>query len=310
MLRPAVLVVAAALFAACGGTPTPPPPTRVEISSHPAEHQPPARDAHNPFRRADRDPPPPRSEPQLPPAELDKVLAAAAAARAAGDDVELTQALLPCANKIPKSTRCEGELALVLAKSPGHKAESDYYLKHAIADDDPAADADFYGRLAEALRIAPMLPEAAVALQRRIARLPEPTAADWAALAEVLQGVPRREAEAAEALQRAFERDPSQLKYLRDAGELLSQVPGEVRKRSSSSSAIATRSAPPNPTPCRRWSGGSRRCAPRPASPPRVRRLRRARVRSQAPRSNRRQSRQRPRGKAPSLTSHRAMCDP
>ncbi|WP_434420067.1 tetratricopeptide repeat protein [Nannocystis pusilla] len=226
MLRPAVLVAAAALFAACGGTPTPPPPTRVEISSHPAEHQPPPRDAHNPFRRADRDPPPPRSEPQLPPAELDQALAAAAAARAAGDNVEVTQALLPCANKIPKSTRCEGELALVLAKSPGHRAESDYYLKHAIADDDPAADADFYGRLAEALRVAPMLPEAAVALQRRIARLPEPTAADWAALAEVLQGVPRREAEAAEALQRAFERDPSQLKYLRDAGELLSQVPG------------------------------------------------------------------------------------
>ncbi|MFZ6182232.1 hypothetical protein [Nannocystis pusilla] len=226
MLRPAVLVAAAALFAACGGTPTPPPPTRVEVSSHPAEHQPPARDAHNPFRRADRDPPPPRSEPQLPQAELDQALAAAAAARAAGNDVEVTQALLPCANKIPKSTRCEGELALVLAKSPGHKAESEYYLKHAIADDDPGADADFYGRLAEALRVAPMLPEAAVALQRRIARLPEPTAADWVALAEALQGVPRREAEAAEALQRAFERDPSQLKYLHDAGELLSQVPG------------------------------------------------------------------------------------
>ncbi|PCC72032.1 hypothetical protein SAMN02745121_08239 [Nannocystis exedens] len=224
MLRPAVLV--AALLAACGGTPTPPPPTKVEVSSHPAEPQPVARDAHNPFRRADRDPPPPRSEPQLPQAELDKALAAAAAARAAGNDVEVTQALLPCANKIPKSTRCEGELALVLAKSPGHKAESDYYLKHAIADDDPSADADFYGRLAEALRVAPMLPEAAVALQRRIARLPEPSAADWVALAEVLQGVPRREAEAAEALQRAFELDPSQLKYLRDAGELLSQVPG------------------------------------------------------------------------------------
>ncbi|MDC0721590.1 hypothetical protein [Nannocystis bainbridge] len=226
MLRPAPAALVALLAAACGGTPTPPPPTKVEVSSHPAEIQPPERDVRNPFRRADRDPPPPRSEPQLPPAELGQALAAAAAARAAGNDVEVTQALLPCANKIPKSTRCEGELALVLAKSAGHKAESDYYLQHAIADDDPAADADFYGRLAAALRLAPMLPEAAVALQRRIARLPEPAAADWLALAEVLQGLPRREAEAAEALQRAFERDPSQLKYLGDAGELLSQVPG------------------------------------------------------------------------------------
>ncbi|WAS95136.1 hypothetical protein [Nannocystis punicea] len=224
MLRPAVLV--AALLAACGGTPTPPPPTKVEASAHPSEQQPVPRDAHNPFRRADRDPPPPRSEPQLPQAELDQALAAAAAARAAGNDVEVTQVLLPCANKIPRSTRCEGELALVLAKSPGHKAETDYYLKQALADDDPTADADFYGRLAQALRAAPMLPEAAVALQRRIARLPEPTAPDWVALAEVLQGLPRREADAAEALQRAFELAPGELKYLHDAGELLSQVPG------------------------------------------------------------------------------------
>lgn len=226
MFRPALAVLVAAPLLACGGTPDQPPPTKVEDVKHAAAPQQKARDPQNPFRRADRDPPPPRSEPQIPAAEIDAALAAAAAARAAGDDIETMRVLLPCANKIPKSTRCEGELAIVLAKIPARKAEADYYLKHAVADDDPGADADFYARLAEALRLAPMWPEAAVALQRRIARLAEPTAADYEKLAEILQGVPDRNADAAAALQRAFELEPARLDLLGDAGMLLSQVPG------------------------------------------------------------------------------------
>jgi len=225
MLCPAPAVLVAVLLAACGGTPTPPPPSKVEQSSHPADPQPIPRDPHNPFRYPDRDPPPPRSEPQIPAAEIEAALAAAAAARSAGDDVERMRVLLPCANKIPKSTRCEGELAMVLAKSPGRKAEVEYFLDHAIADDDPAADADFYARLADTLRHQPMQAQAAVALQRRLARLPEPTAADYVELAAVLQGLPQRETEAAELLKKAFALDPGQLEYLRDAGMLLSQTP-------------------------------------------------------------------------------------
>jgi tetratricopeptide (TPR) repeat protein len=226
MLRPAPAVLVVVLLAACGGTPTPPAPTKVEQSTHPVDQQPIARDPHNPFRRPDRDPPPPRSEPQIPAAELDAALAAAAAARTAGDDAEVARVLFPCANKIPKSTRCEGELAMALAGSPGRKAEVQYFLDHAIADDDPGADADFYARLADTLLRQSMQQQAAVALQRRLARLPEPSAADYARLSEVLQGVPQREVEAAELLQQAFERDPTKLQYLRDAGMLLSQVPG------------------------------------------------------------------------------------
>ncbi|HEY8377564.1 MAG TPA: hypothetical protein VIK91_13810, partial [Nannocystis sp.] len=83
MLRPAPIALAVALLG-CGGTPTPPPPTRVtDVHAPPGT---PARVGENPFRRADRDPPPPRSEPQIPAAEIDAALAAAAAARAAGDD--------------------------------------------------------------------------------------------------------------------------------------------------------------------------------------------------------------------------------
>lgn len=228
MLRPAPVVLVAASLFACGGTPAAPPPTPVEDTKHAAAPQRKTRDPHNPFRLADRDPPPPRSEPQIPAADVEAALAAAAAARAAGDDIETMRVLLPCANKVPKHTRCEGELAIVLARYPARKAEADYYLKHAIADDDPSADADFYARLAEALKAAPMWPEASVALQRRIDRLPEPSADDYTALAHVLQGVPGRELDAAIALQRAFELEPGQLDHLRDAGLLLGQLPDKA----------------------------------------------------------------------------------
>lgn len=226
MLRPAPAVLAAALLVACGGTPTPPPPTEVvDASQLPLVPPRTPPTAASPFHHPDKEPPPARSEPQIPAAELDAALAAAAAARAAGDTLEVTRLLFPCANKIPKHIQCEGELAIALAGYAPRKAEARYYLEHAVADDDPTADADFYARLAAAMLKMPMWPEAAVALQRRIARLPEPTAADHVALAAVLQGIPKRTSEAAAALQRAFELDPGQLDHLRDAGILLSQLP-------------------------------------------------------------------------------------
>lgn len=225
MLRPASVALVAALLVGCGGTPAPPPPTKVEETKHAAAPQRMARDPHNPFRLAERDPPPPRSQPQIPAAEIDAALAAAAAARAAGDDFEVMRVLLPCANKVPKHTRCEGELAMILGRIPARRAEARYYLEQASADDDPSADADFYRRLAAALRDAAMFPAAVTALERMLARTPEPSAADYELLAATLQGIPSREAEAAEVLQRAFERDPTRFDYIRDAGLLLAQLP-------------------------------------------------------------------------------------
>lgn len=225
MLRPATAALAVVLLAACGGTPTPPPPTKVTDARQPPGAAPRVESARSPFRHPDKDPPPPRSQPQIPAAEIDAALAAAAAARAAGDTSEILRLLNPCANKVPKHTRCEGELALALAVSPHRKAETRYYLEQAIADDDPSADADFYRRLAQTLRQAPMWPEAAVAFERMIARLPAPTAADYVLLAETLQGIPNREADAAAALHRAFELAPDNLDHLRDEGLLLAQLP-------------------------------------------------------------------------------------
>lgn len=225
--RTGLRALAALLLAgACGGAPTPPAPTKVaEAKHHLAQPVRPARDANSQLRQPNEEVPPPRSEPQLPPAEVEAAIAAAKTALAAGDKFEATNQLYRCANKVPKHTRCEGELAIVLLDTPNHEAAARHYLEQAIADDDPTADADFYRRLADALRRAPNWPAAAVALERTIARSPEPAAADVALLATTLQGVAGREADAAAALHRAFELDPKRLDYLRDEAILLAQIP-------------------------------------------------------------------------------------
>lgn len=228
MPRPAPAALVAALLLACPGSPTPPPPTKTSDVQQPSVLKDPprvARDPNSPFRRPDKDKPLPRSEPQLPPAEVEAALAASAAARTSGDLYTATTALRQCANKIPKSTRCEGELALLLLDTPHHEVEARYYLEQATADDDPGADAEFFRRLSAALVRTGLLREASETMRRMIERLPEPSAADFAALANILQGMPKREVEAAEALHRAFELDPSQLDYLRDEALLLAQVP-------------------------------------------------------------------------------------
>lgn len=229
MLRHAPAAAAAALVAAtlgACGSPAPPAPTKVSESTHvlAEPQQRVRRDPDSPFRRPDKEKPLPRAEPQIAADQLDAALAAAAAARAAGNNLEVALALWPCANKIPQHVRCEGELGMALADTPNRRYEANYYLEQAIAEDDPTADADFYRRMGDALRKVPMFREAGVAYRRMIARSQAPTAADYAALAEVLQGVPEREAEAADALHKAFELDPTHLDYLRDEGLLLAQV--------------------------------------------------------------------------------------
>ena len=217
-------VTFAATLAACGA-PAPPAPTKVSESTHVlAEPQRVPRDPDSPFRRPDREKPLPRSEPQIPPDQLTAALDAAAAARAVGNHLGTALALYPCANKVPQHIRCEGELGMALAMEPNRRFEANYYLEQAIAQDDPTADADFYRRMAEALRLVPLFREAGVAYERMIARTPAPVADDFARLAEVLQGVPDREAEAAAALHKAFELDPTRLEFLRDEGLLLAQI--------------------------------------------------------------------------------------
>jgi tetratricopeptide (TPR) repeat protein len=218
----------ASLLLACGG---PPPPTPSKLSES-AENtkQATAEKAAlpSPFTNPNKEPPPPRSEPQLPADQLAAALERAEAARKIGDALEASIALRACANKVPQSVRCEGELAALLAKMPRHKYEAEYYLKQAIAGDAPDLDADYYRRLGEALVHRGHYPDAVTAYQRMIERSKAPSATDYNLLATTLQGVPSRLAEASDALRKAYELDPTRHEWLRDEAILLGQQQDKI----------------------------------------------------------------------------------
>lgn len=236
---------------ACGGPP-PPPPSKLSEAVSPIQALPkPTPTVESPFRPPSKEPPLPRSEPQLAPAELAAALASAEESRKIGDDVSAAATLRSCANKIPQHVRCEGELAILLARQPRFKYEADYYLDQVVnASADPAAaspgpdskpaspgpdskpaspadpglDAPYYRRLGEALRDKGRFADAAVAYQRMIDRSAAPTAADYEQLALALQGVPGLLHEPAAALRRAYELDPTRIEWVREQAILLGQT--------------------------------------------------------------------------------------
>ncbi len=236
-----------AVSLACGGPP-PPEPTKVSDAKNLLQTQPapPPRTKDSPFRNPDKEPPPPRSEPQLPAEELAAVLAEADAAREVRDNLEAYVILRRCANRVPQSVRCEGELAALLATMPHHRHESKYYLEQAIAGDDPELPADYYRRLGEALRHKGMFNEAVIAYERMLVRIPTPTATDQNLLAEALQAAPKRELEAAAAVRKAYELDPTRHEWLRDEALLLAQVPETYAQAIERFELLKTRVTTPN----------------------------------------------------------------
>lgn len=215
---------------ACSGPPAP-VPTRVDEAPGALDEKKlkkPPRDPDSPFRSPDKEPPRARSEPQQAPEELAATLKHAEEARKVGDEVEVATTLRACANKIPQSVRCEGELGAILAKQPRFRYEADYYLYQAINADDPALDAGYYRRLGDALAFKGKYADAATAYQRMIDRSSPATAEDYNLLAVALQGVPERVADAVEALRKAAELDPTRVEWLRDQAILLGQMPGKV----------------------------------------------------------------------------------
>lgn len=226
-LAPAGAGFLAAALLACT---TPPAPAPTKIREVKDEGTPTAaKPIPSPFINPDKEPPPPRSEPQLPADQLTAALAKAEQERQVGNVAEASLTLHGCANKVPQSVRCEGELAALIAAMPRHKYEAEYYLKQAIAGDEPGLDAAYYRRLGEALQSKGMFESAATAFTRMIERSqPAATAADHYLLATVLQGVPTRLAEASDALHRAYELDPTQHAWLRDEAILLGQQQGKL----------------------------------------------------------------------------------
>ncbi len=227
----AAVVPVAAILPACSGPDAPAPSKLADTKNLIQPVVPPRSEAPpgpSPFNNPNKEPPPPRSEPQLPPDELAAALGRAEAARKVNDDLETSLALRPCANKVPQSVRCEGELAAALVKMPRHRYEAEYYLKQAIAGDDPALTADYYRRLGDALSHKGMYNDAATAYERMITRAAKPTGADYNLLAVALQGVPTRVADAADALGKAYALEPTRHEWLRDQAILLAQLPDKI----------------------------------------------------------------------------------
>jgi len=214
-------------IAACND---PPPPNPTKLSAQPSAlvpDKPPRSEAPSPFRNPDIEPPPPRSEPQLPPAELAAALAATDEALKVGDQEAAISQLRSCANKVPQSARCEGELAMLLVKKKRFNAEARYYIEQILGADDPSLDDAYYRRFGAAMMAQGRSSEASTAYERMIARS-TPTAADWHLLSTALQGVPERLADAAEAARKAYELDPTHPEWLREEAILLSQMPDKI----------------------------------------------------------------------------------
>lgn len=219
----------AAVLLACSAPPAPAPTKVSEAKAQAGTAPTPSPPVPSPFINPNKEPPPPRSEPQLPPDQLTAALAKAEAERKIGNISAASLALHSCANKVPQSVRCEGELAALIASMPRHKYEAEYYLKEAIAGDEPDLDAAYYRRLGEALQSRGMYEAAATAFTRMIERSQPPaSAADHYLLATVLQGVPSRLAEATDEIRRAYELDPTQHAWLRDEAILLGQQPDKI----------------------------------------------------------------------------------
>jgi len=221
----------ASVFPACGGS-TATAPTKIEdapASLVVAPERPQAKDPASPFRKPSKEPPPPRSEPQVSDARLAELLAEAETLVANGDRNGATLVLRECANKVPISPRCEGALGQLLVGIALRRAECRYYLAEAARVDDPQADAEFYRELGDALMGQSLYEDAASAYQRRIGR-GAAEAEDYGLLATALQGLADRQEEAADALKEAFSLDPTKIEYLHDEGVLRGQVPGQAKQ--------------------------------------------------------------------------------
>ncbi len=232
-----------ALFA-CGGGP-PSASKKLESAAAPlvvAPERVSAKNPASPFRKPSFEAPLPRSEPQVSEDRLTEILALAESEIATGNTHGAILELRKCANKVPASARCEGTLGQLLVDIPLRRAECRYYLAEAARADDALADAAFYGALGVALMGQGYYEDAATAYQRRIDR-GAAQAADYESLATALQGLQGRQEDAAEALRRAFELDPTRIDDLHDEGVLRGQLPGQAKQAAKLLREFLARSA-------------------------------------------------------------------
>ena len=174
------------------------------------------------MRNPSREEPRAREGEQLPAAEIDKLLAEAATQAEVGNTTAQRNALRGCANKVPASARCDGEMGLAQIASKNRKATALYYLKEAATHDDPKADASLYLRVGRALRSHGKYAEASAALEFAFAR--EDSAEVSFELARTLSLQPARLSEATDFMAQARAKE-DRFEWLYEEAVLRGQLP-------------------------------------------------------------------------------------
>lgn len=218
------LIVALACITAGGGcTAGPPAPTPID------EGQPAVR---RPRRRADQPEVSPRSPQvlaperegeQLPPDEIEAVLADAERFLAQGRRSVATVYLRKCANRRPPDARCDGRLGVLLADDQKHRAEALYLLEEVVDTRDDRVTPALLDDVAEQLRRLAKY-ELSARARRRAIEL-EDTADRHAELSHALVAMDDQFETAIEELKVAYEMDPSRHEWLLERATLMSQRP-------------------------------------------------------------------------------------
>ncbi|EDM77843.1 hypothetical protein PPSIR1_01412 [Plesiocystis pacifica SIR-1] len=138
---------------------------------------------------------------QLPEAEIEALLAKAAEQFADENVAQGRTTLGKCANKIPASVRCDGKLGLSMITARNRRAPALYYLTEAARHDDPKADAALYRDVGMALRKHGRTADAALALEKSLAR--EETAEALFVLGQVYSLDAKRVGEGADTIAKA-----------------------------------------------------------------------------------------------------------
>lgn len=197
------------------------PPAPVRVAEQDPIIEPRVRpERTGPFRNPNVDAPSPRQGKQLDAEALAATRKQARDQFADGKPDLAISTLQRCANKIPQSIECEGELALLLLRTKKQKAVADYYLDEASIARPATAQTSQYRRMGTvALENARY--EAATAALQIVVDRDEATVDDYINYGRTLRRDRARLEEAIEAYAKAHALDPKRHALLDDQAKLL-----------------------------------------------------------------------------------------
>lgn len=196
-----MLVLAAA---ACRSDPA---PTKVDdpaaLVSAPTREK-----VDTPFIDPEKEPPPPRTDPQLEPAALAAAIDEASAAIAKGDVPHAIARLQRCINKVPASSTCEGMYAALLLEERKQKVWARHYLHEALTNIDATMPDELLRKLGRLAGHNARYADGALAFEQLVVR-GTATAQDYIDLAHALQADSTRTSQAIEVLEKAYALEPT-----------------------------------------------------------------------------------------------------